>query len=189
MLDTSKITISLFRDGRLKRTQILVGLLEIEAQELLERLDRSSNEGRARLFALMHLLFGTDTVFILDLVLSLQDKNRDTCKVTMRIVESLTTAFDSTIDHLPEATIALEPPASAAVVEAIDSAGEVAQALAQSDIVGSLTSLVDNMSILITIGDEIAKVAYISLLSISQFSLYSRSILGLTSPGMSSQSV
>ncbi|KAF7970202.1 hypothetical protein HWV62_24790 [Athelia sp. TMB] len=137
---TSKITISLFRNARLKRAKVLVGRQEIELNELLAKRDRTSSED------------------VPDLVLSLQQKNRDNCKVTMRVVESTATPLDSAMDRLAEVPAASAPPALAAAADAISSAGEVVAGLAQSDLVGSLASLVESMSIMVKIGDEIAKI-------------------------------
>ncbi|KAF7980717.1 hypothetical protein HWV62_37189 [Athelia sp. TMB] len=136
---TSKLTISLFRNARLKRAKVLVGQQEIELNELLAKHDRTSSED------------------VPDLVLSLQQKNRDNCKVTMRVVESTATPLDSAMDRLAEVPAASVPPALAAAADAISSAGEVVAGLAQSDLVGSLASLVESMSIMVKIGDEIAK--------------------------------
>lgn len=45
-----------------------------------------------------------------------------------------------------------------AVADAMDTAGNTLTAIAQSDLVASLTTLVDNLAIVVKIGDEIAKV-------------------------------
>ena len=51
-----------------------------------------------------------------------------------------------------------EPSHAGAVADSMSVAGDTIAGLAQSDLVGSLTTLVDNLSVVVKIGDEIAKV-------------------------------
>ena len=95
----------------------------------------------------------------------------------MRVVESPATVLNGAMDHLAEVPAASAPPALTAAADAISSAGEVVAGLAQSDLVGSLTSLVENMSIMVKIGDEIAKVSLYLLSSDDSYHFF-RSIHG-----------
>ena len=62
------------------------------------------------------------------------------------------------MDRLPTISAQIsEPGRTAAVADAISAAGDTVASLAQSDLVGSLTMLVQNLSIVVKIGDEVAK--------------------------------
>ncbi|KZP33650.1 hypothetical protein FIBSPDRAFT_847578, partial [Athelia psychrophila] len=78
---SEKITFSLIRDGRIlnKSANVSQGLLEINLAELLRLSNREPNE---------------------DIVLSLQLKGKETCKLAMRIIESSTTAVSTTMERL-----------------------------------------------------------------------------------------
>ncbi|KZP21256.1 hypothetical protein FIBSPDRAFT_1044218 [Athelia psychrophila] len=137
------ITFSLNRGHRIdllnKSSNVSQGLLEISLAELLvlQAFGRQPHE---------------------DVVLSLQYKGKETCKLAVRIVESSTTALSSTMDHLEVVSEALTAPAPTAVTDAMSAAGEAVTSLSQSDLVGSFEILVGKLGILVKIGDEIAKI-------------------------------
>ncbi|KAF7970098.1 hypothetical protein HWV62_24966 [Athelia sp. TMB] len=94
------------------------------------------------------------------MILSLQQKGKETCKLTVRIAASSTAAaLSSAMDPLPEISTQIsEPGRTAAVADAISAAGDIVANIAQSDLVGSLTTLVENLSIVVEIGDKVAKI-------------------------------
>ncbi|KAF7976608.1 hypothetical protein HWV62_6110 [Athelia sp. TMB] len=114
----------------------LEGSLEIEVVELLENPIHEPNVER-----------------------TLALKGGKTCKLVLRIVESLTTPLSSAVERLssmnPESTA---PSPTVIVTDAMRAAGDTVAALTQSDLAGSLTTLLDKVGILVKIGDEIAKV-------------------------------
>ncbi|KAF7968264.1 hypothetical protein HWV62_31105 [Athelia sp. TMB] len=76
---------------------------------------------------------------------------------TANITPSAAT-FSSAVNPLERISTQLSESGHAAAVEAsMGAAGETIAGLAQSDLVGSLTALVDKLSVVVKIGDEIAK--------------------------------
>ncbi|KAF7968265.1 hypothetical protein HWV62_31107 [Athelia sp. TMB] len=143
-LSTSdSITFSLTRDHTIfskARTKASEGSLEITVAQLQEK---------SRL-----------SVFNKAISLSLQKKGKETCKLTVRFATSSTAAsLSSAMDPLPEISTQIsEPGRTPAVADAIAAAGDIVANVAQSDLVGSLTTLVGNLSIVVKIGDEVAKI-------------------------------
>ncbi|KZP21272.1 hypothetical protein FIBSPDRAFT_1044227 [Athelia psychrophila] len=138
---SDKITISLNRDHRIdifnKSSHASQGSLEISLAELQQASGLRPNE---------------------DVVLSLQYKGKETCKLAVRITESATTALSSTMDRLEGLSETLTAPGLTAVTGAMSAAGEAVTSLSQSDLVGSFQMLVEKLGILVKIGDEIAKI-------------------------------
>ncbi|KZP23567.1 WD40 repeat-like protein, partial [Athelia psychrophila] len=148
---SAKITFSLFRDGRFKLSKKLVGKLEIELGELLEQCAHRPGE---------------------DISLSLEGKGKQTCKLTVRVKDPSTTAFTSAVEHLPEPnenttaprlTAAADAITSAAkaipsATDALTTAGNVVTSVVPPDLLGSFASLMKNLSIVVKLGDEIAKI-------------------------------
>ncbi|KZP25176.1 hypothetical protein FIBSPDRAFT_1041650 [Athelia psychrophila] len=126
---STKVTFSLFRDTT------LIGRAEID----LSGAPAKSNE---------------------DAVLSLQHKDKETGKLTVRVAESSTTALSNVMDRLEDVTANLTAPAPAltAVADITSATGDAVTSIVQSDLVGSLTSLLGSIDILLTLGDAIAKV-------------------------------
>ncbi|KZP21267.1 hypothetical protein FIBSPDRAFT_1044225 [Athelia psychrophila] len=141
LVPSAKITITLNRGHRIdifnKSSNVSQGSLEISPAELLQASSRRPNE---------------------DVVLSLQYKGKETCKLAVRITESATTALSSTIDSLEGLPETLTAPAPTAVTDAMSDAGAALAALSQSDLVGSFKILVDKLGLLVKIGDEVAKI-------------------------------
>ncbi|KAF7968096.1 hypothetical protein HWV62_31995 [Athelia sp. TMB] len=142
-LSTSdKITFNLMRErsilssGRHKASE---GSLEVTVAQLLEKSLCAPNE---------------------DVGLALLHKGKETCKLTLRIAASSTAAaLSSAMDPLAAISAQLlESGQAVAVADAMDTAGVTLTAIAQSDLVASLTTLVDNLAIVVKIGDEIAKI-------------------------------
>ncbi|KZP17410.1 hypothetical protein FIBSPDRAFT_1046916 [Athelia psychrophila] len=137
------ITFSLNRGHRIdllnKSSNVSQGLLEISLAELLV-LQASGRQPHE------------------DVVLSLQYKGKETCKLAVRIVESSTTALSNTMDRLEGVSETLTAPGPTAVTDAMSAAGEAVTSLSQSDLVGSFQMLVEKLGILVKIGDEIAKI-------------------------------
>ncbi|KZP25150.1 hypothetical protein FIBSPDRAFT_394252 [Athelia psychrophila] len=100
------------------------------------------------------------TVDFPDAVLSLQHKDKETGKLTVRVAESSTTALSNVMDRLEDVTANLTAPAPAltAVADITSATGDAVTSIVQSDLVGSLTSLLGSIDILLTLGDAIAKV-------------------------------
>ncbi|KZP17415.1 hypothetical protein FIBSPDRAFT_934094 [Athelia psychrophila] len=138
---SDKITISLNRDHRIdifnKSSHASQGSLEISPAELLQASSRRPNE---------------------DVVLSLQYKGKETCKLAVRITESATTALSSTMDRQEGLSKTLTAPGPTVVTDVMSAAGEVVISLSPSDLVGSFEMLVSKLGILVKIGDEIAKI-------------------------------
>ncbi|KZP21263.1 hypothetical protein FIBSPDRAFT_931700 [Athelia psychrophila] len=141
LVPSDKITFSLNRGHRIdifnKSSNVSQGSLEISPAELLQASSRRPNE---------------------DVVLSLQYKGKETCKLAVRIIESSTTALNSTIYGLEGLPETLTAPGPTAVTDAMSDAGAALAALSQSDLVGSFKILVDKLGILVKIGDEVAKI-------------------------------
>ena len=78
----------------------------------------------------------------------------------MRITEtSAATAFGNAMDLLPAASAQVSEPEQALVVaNAMSAVGDAVTSFAQSDLVDSLTALVDNLGFVVKLGDEISKV-------------------------------
>lgn len=95
---------------------------------------------------------------ISDIVLPLKHEGKETCKLAVRITESTTTALSSTMDHLAGLSDKLTSPGPTSVTDAMSAAGDAVTSLAQSNLVGSLETLLDKLGVLVKIGDEIAKV-------------------------------
>ncbi|KZP25183.1 hypothetical protein FIBSPDRAFT_395109 [Athelia psychrophila] len=132
---STNVTFSLFRD------KTLIGRVEIDLSEALAK----SNE---------------------DAVLSLQHKDKETGKLTVKVTElpsaaeGSTTAMSNAMDRLEgvAANLTAPTPALTAVADITSATGGAVTSIVQSDLVGSLTSLLGSIDILLTLGDAIAKV-------------------------------
>lgn len=115
-------------------------------------------------------------------MLLLREKDKITCKLTVRIKEdasgktidhsagtnvNLTAASStadidaslaSSMDDIASATASLSSPRSTPAADAIGAAGDAATRFAQSNLGDSFASLMDKLSVVVKIGDDIAKV-------------------------------
>ncbi|KAF7978013.1 hypothetical protein HWV62_1877 [Athelia sp. TMB] len=135
MTDSAKITFSLFRDSRLRPSKLLVGQLEIKLAALLELSARRGGE---------------------ELSLSLERKKQGTGELMVRIQDASTSALASAMGHLPGALEDLPGSRTRAAADVISAADTAVN----SSLVGSFTSLMETMNIVIKIGDEIAKACF-----------------------------
>ena len=91
--------------------------------------------------------------------LALKHNGKETCKLTIRITEIFTTALSSATEPLVAVSTRLSAPEKAiAVANDISAAGSIVAELVQWDLAGSLTRLVGNLSVVVDLGDAIAKV-------------------------------
>ena len=81
------------------------------------------------------------------------DKSKSAGKLTVRINDPSISAFESAIEHLPQTSEGPSGARLAAVADVISNAGNAAD----SPLVGSFTSLMQSLNVLVQIGDEIAK--------------------------------
>ncbi|KZP32461.1 hypothetical protein FIBSPDRAFT_848312 [Athelia psychrophila] len=72
--------------------------------------------------------------------------------------DPFTTAFTSAIDHLPEPSENSTAPRLTATTDSITTAGNAVTRVVPSDLLGSFVSLMETLSIVVKIGDEIAKI-------------------------------
>ena len=100
-----------------------------------------------------------------DIVLSLQYKAKDACKLTLRVIESSTTALSRAMDPLPEVAAQLARPGPLGTFISGASATVSIATSAPSGLVGPLETLLGSLQTVVKIGDEIAKVSKYRTLS------------------------
>ncbi|KZP25092.1 hypothetical protein FIBSPDRAFT_950476 [Athelia psychrophila] len=92
-----------------------------------------------------------------DAVLSLQRKGQEAGKLTVRVAEGSTTASSNAVDRVGGVTAYLAAPTSTMAADIASAAGDAMTSRVQSDLVGSLTSLISTLNILVKVEDEISK--------------------------------
>ncbi|KAF7979561.1 hypothetical protein HWV62_41836 [Athelia sp. TMB] len=128
LLNSAKIVFSLYRNSRLgiMRPKLLVGRLEVKLAELLEMSIRARRLGE-------------------QLSVSLQHKNQPAGQLTIQIQDASTDASASAIERLTEVTEGLQGSRITAAADALSTAGDATK----SSLVGSFTSLMESMNIML----------------------------------------
>ncbi|KAF7972326.1 hypothetical protein HWV62_18430 [Athelia sp. TMB] len=136
---SAKITFSLLRDRAIfskQRPQVSEGSLELILPAISEK-SIASHEA---------------------VVLALKRDGKETCRLTIQITESSVTALSATEPLVAVSTQLSAPKKAIAFANDISATGSVVAGLAQWDLAGSLTGLVGNLSVVVDLGDAIAKI-------------------------------